>query len=34
VDFEKWVDASYNGSLLSQNGVFSMGTLYLNAYGD
>jgi hypothetical protein len=27
------VDASYNG-LLWQNGVFSLGTFYSNAYGD
>ncbi len=28
------VDASYGGSLLWQNGVFTLDTLYSNAYGD
>jgi hypothetical protein len=28
------VDVSYGGSLLWQNGVFSLGTFYSNAYGD
>jgi hypothetical protein len=31
---EHMVDASYGGSLLWQNNVFSLGTLYSNAYGD
>jgi hypothetical protein len=30
----KWVNASYGGSLLWRNNVFSLGTLYSNAYGD
>jgi hypothetical protein len=29
-----WVDANYGGSLLLGNGVFSLDTLYSNAYGD
>jgi hypothetical protein len=29
-----WVNASYGGSLLWQNGVFSLGTFYSNAYDD
>jgi hypothetical protein len=28
------VDVSYGGSFLWRNNVFSMGTLYSNAYGD
>jgi hypothetical protein len=28
------VDASYGGSLLWQNGIFPLGALYSNAYGD
>jgi len=32
--FGNRVNASYGGSFLWQNGVFSLGALYSNAYGD
>ncbi len=32
--FEGGVDASYGGSLLWRNNVFSLVTLYSNAYGN